>query len=57
MAFSVCARIGSPIEACSSTTTRLHRTRPPLTQLWDEGCLRSPELLEFLGGPRKDSEH
>ena len=23
----------------------------------DEGCLRLPELLEFLGGARKDSEH
>ena len=23
----------------------------------DEGCLRWPELLEFLGGPRKDSKH
>ena len=23
----------------------------------NEGCLRSPELLEFLGGARKDSEH
>ena len=23
----------------------------------DESCLRSPKLLEFLGGARKDSEH
>ena len=23
----------------------------------DEGSLRSPKLLEFLGGARKDSEH
>ena len=23
----------------------------------DEGCLRSLELLEFLGGAKKDSEH
>ena len=23
----------------------------------DEGYLRSPKLLEFLGGARKDSEH
>ena len=55
---SLCVR-GLEVQSKHEAVQQLVRTA--LGHHWrncgDEGCLRSPELLEFLGEARKDSEH
>ena len=57
MAFSVSAKIGSPIEVQSSTTTRPSALGHHWCNCGDEGCFCLAELLEFHGRAKKDSEH